>query len=149
MIQESRISAQNRIATPETGVAQQETSVARLVSGIVDDAQELLKQQIALLKHEVRRDLKEARKISVSFGVCCVAGLLSVVLFSFMLVYLVNWLWPVVPLWVCFGIFGVVGGVVAISLFFVAKERLEEMTPLSQEALDATKENLQWTTKPR
>ena len=38
-----------------------EPSVTRLVTGIIDDAQELLREQIRLFKHEVRRDLKDAR----------------------------------------------------------------------------------------
>jgi len=128
--------------------AASETSVTRLVSGIVDDAQELLRQQIVLLKHEVRRDLRDARQMGVSFVVSMLLGGIAVVLLSFMLVYLVNWLWTV-PLWIGFGMVGCISAVVGVGLFLFAREKLEEMTPVSDEARDALKENLQWTRKPR
>jgi hypothetical protein len=137
-----------RMSTPEP-VTQPEPSVTRLVSGIVDDAHDLVRQQIQLLKHEILRDLKEARRISISFAVSCVSGGVALLLLSFMLVYLVNWLWPSQPLWVGFAFVGGLCAVTCVGLFFFAKERLEEIAPISEEALNATKENLQWTRKPR
>lgn len=141
MFHDSNLSTQDPVAT-------REPSVAQLVTGIVDDAQELMRQQIALFKHELRKDLKEAKRVSISFAVSCLLGGTAVLLLSFMLVYLVNWLWPAVPAWVGFGIIGALYAVICISLFFFAKEKLEDMAPLSDEALNATKENLQWTRKP-
>ena len=38
------------------------TSLTALVAGIVNDAQELLKQQVALLKHDVRQDIRQAKE---------------------------------------------------------------------------------------
>jgi cobalamin biosynthesis protein CobD/CbiB len=129
--------------------ANQEQSVTQLVSGIVDDAQVLLRQQIALLKHEVRKDLQEAKQLSLSFLAGGMACAVSTVLCSFALVYLLNWLWPVIPLWAGFAIVGFVFAMAASILFYAAKQRLEEITPISDEAQQAIKENLQWTTKPK
>ena len=94
-----------------------EPSVTALVSGIVGDAQELLRQQITLLKHEVRRDLKDARQMSVSFAACCILGAIAAVVWTFMLVYLVTWIWPSVPLWIGFGGVGCILSVAAAGLF--------------------------------
>src|ERR1043166_6913736 len=106
---------------PET-----EASVARLVTGIVDDAQQLLRQQITLLKHEVRRDLKDARQMSVSFAASCILGGIAPVLLAFTLVYLVSWIWPGLPLWGSFaGMTCVLGGTATVLLFF-ARGKLED-----------------------
>jgi len=127
----------------------QEQSVTRLVSGIVNDAQDLMRQQIALLKHEVRKDLREAKELSLSFLAGAVTCAVSTALCSFALVYLLYWVWPVIPLWASFAIFGFLFGLAALILFYAAKQKLEEITPISDEAQQAIKENLQWTTKPK
>jgi hypothetical protein len=136
--------------TPEPAAqANQEHSVTQLVSGIVDDAQVLLRQQIALLKHEVRKDLREAKQVSMTFLVGSVVGGIAAVMWSFALVYLLNWLWPVIPVWASFAIFGLVFSLVGLTLVYTAKQKLQEIVPISDEAQQAIKENLQWTTKPR
>ncbi len=129
--------------------ANQDQSVTQLVSGIVNDAQDLMRQQIALLKHEVRKDLREAKQLSFSFLAGAMMCAVSTVLCCFALVYLVNWLWPVIPLWASFAIFGFIFGMAALVLFYSAKQKLEEITPISDEAQQAIKENLQWTTRPK
>jgi len=134
-------------AMPETtSNGNQEASVTQLVSGIVDDAQELLRQQIALLKHEVRKDIRDAKQLSISFVAGAVIALLAGILWSFTLVYLLN---LVLPLWASFAIIGALCALIAWGCFFFAKEKLEEITPLSEEAQQAIKENVQWTTKPK
>jgi hypothetical protein len=136
---------------PETARnGNQEGSVTQLVSGIVDDAQELLRQQISLLKHEVRRDIQEAKQLSISFVAGVSVAAMAGILWCFTLVYLVNWLWPVIPMWGSFAIIGAICTVIAAACFYLAKEKLEEITtPLSEEAQQAIKENVQWTTKPK
>jgi phosphotransferase system glucose/maltose/N-acetylglucosamine-specific IIC component len=138
----------SNVSTQDPVASTRDASVAQLVTGIVGDAQELMRQQITLFKHELRKDLKEAKQVSISFAVSCLLGGISVLLLSFMLAYLVNWLWPAMPVWVGFGIIGALYAVICISLFFFAKEKLQDMAPMSDEALNATKENLQWTRKP-
>jgi hypothetical protein len=141
MFQETTLGTQEPIA--------HEPSVTNLVSGIVNDAQVLLRQQIALLKHEVRKDLRDARQMSISFVASCLVCGIAAVLLSFMLVHLVNWIWPAVPLWAGFGVIGAILTGIGGGLFFFAREKFEEIAPLSDEAREALKENLQWTTKPR
>jgi hypothetical protein len=126
-----------------------EPSVTSLVTGIVNDAQELIKQQLALFKHEIRQDVEKAKDAARSLAFSAGLLLLGVVLLCFMLVHLLNWLIPQLPLWACYGIVGGVLAGVGVGLFLYGRQRLAEIHPLSDQAAEGLKENLEWTTKPR
>jgi len=123
-----------------------EPSVTGLLTGIVNDAQRLINQQLTLFKHEMKKDVRDAKEglpaLGVGLGVLMVAGLLL----GFTLVYLLA-LIPGLPLWACYAIvtavFGVVGGV----LLFTAVKKFEQL-PMSESAVEATKENVEWLTHP-
>jgi len=126
--------------------SQTEPSMTRLVSGIIDDAQQLFKHQAELLKHDIRKDLNEAKEASLSIGVGAVLLGVGAVLLSFMLVHLLSWAVPAIPLW---GGFGIVGGVLAVVggvVFYRGEEKLEHLNPLPEESAEGLKENLQWKT---
>lgn len=123
-----------------------ENSVTQLVSGIVDDTQRLLKQQGELLKADIRKDLREAKEVGITM---IAAGSLlgsGGLLLLFMLVHLLSWAIPDLPLW---GSFGIVGGLLALAggiVFYRGQEKLENLNPLPEHSAEAIKENLQWTT---
>jgi hypothetical protein len=125
-----------------------EPSVASLLSGIVNDAQELIKQQLALFKHEVRQDLARTREIAVSLAVAAPLLLFGTLLLCVMLVALLAEV-AGLPWW---GSFGIIGGalfVIGGGLALVAYQRLESFKPVSDPTAEALKENLEWTTKPK
>jgi hypothetical protein len=124
-------------------------SLGTLVSGIIDDAQKLIEQQITLLKQEIRKEIQDAKDtgklLGAGVGLLCAAG----VLLLFMLVYLLYWLAaPHLPLWSCYAIIGgalaLVGGVV----FYVGQQKLEHLNVVPEQTTQALKENLQWKTNP-
>jgi len=123
-----------------------DTSVTHLVTGIIDDAQHLLKQQAELLKADIRKDLRQAKEVGIAM---ITAGALlgsGGILLLFMLVHLLSWAIPDLPLW---GSFGIVGGVLAIAggiVFYRGQEKLETLNPLPEQSAEAMKENLQWKT---
>jgi len=57
-----------------------DSGVGELVAGIVHDAQELIGQQLALFKQEVRQDLRRARDgagfMAAAAGACLIGSLL-------------------------------------------------------------------------
>ena len=83
-----------------------EAAVMELVSGIITDVQVLIKQQLALFRHEIKGEIGRARDA----GFLVVGGLAIVltgsVLLCGMLVHLLAWMAPDVPLWGCYGIVG-------------------------------------------
>jgi len=120
--------------------------VGELVSGIVQDAQELIGQQLALFKQEMRQDLKRAREgvglLAVATGVLLVGS----VLLGLMLVHLLAWLAPSWPLWICYAIIG--GALAGIGAFLAlqGREKLGHVVP--EQTAKALEENLEWKTKP-
>jgi len=130
--------------THDTGTSH---SVAPLVTGIVNDLQELLKQNLALFKVEVREDFKKTKEsvaaLGVGIGLAALGGLLLVL----MLVYLLWWAVPALPLWACFGIVGGVLTGAGFALYMRGKKKLESFNPLPDESAEALKENVQWITK--
>jgi len=126
-----------------------EASVTGLVSGIIDDAQNLLKQQLDLLKADVRKDLKEAKEVGMSMALAGALMGVGGLLLSFMLVHFLSWAIPDLPHW---GSFAIVGGLFAAAggtLFYLGRERLEKLNPLPENSMEAVKENLQWQTNPK
>jgi len=123
-------------------------SVAPLVSGIINDVQDLLKENLALFKVEVKEDLKKTKEAAAALGVgigLAVVGGLHLIL---MLVFLLEWIFrPHLALWVCFGIVGAAFGGIGLALYLRGKSKLESFTPLPVESAEALKENVQWITK--
>jgi uncharacterized membrane protein len=122
-------------------------SLTGLVSGIVNDLQELFKQQIALFKHELREELRQTAMAAVSCvlgGVVCAVGTL---LFAFGIVHLLSW-GTELPLWGSFLIFAAVFLVVGGILAAVGAAKFKSIKPPAETA-EALKENVQWIMKPK
>ncbi len=123
---------------------QEEFSVTSLLKGIVSDAQELIQQQLALFRAEIKDDFRK----TVGILIAIVSGAFMVAvggaLLCFMVVHLLNSVAPSLPLWGCFGIVGggvaLIGGIVA----YVAIAKFKTFNPLPDESVQALKENVQW-----
>jgi hypothetical protein len=120
-----------------------EPSVTSLISGIIGDVQELSRQQLALFKSEITADLRRTREVAVSWSIGLGVALVGALMLCLMLVYLLNWAtgWP---LWVCFGIVGVIALAGGAVLFYSGKKSLEQFT--LDRSVTALKENVQCLT---
>ena len=124
-------------------------SVTSLVSGIISDAQELIRQQLALLRWEIRDDFR--RTVQILIATFSGAFLVAVggALLCFMLVHLLNSLVPALPLWACFGIIGAAVTLIGGGTCYLALSRFKTFNPLPDESAQALKENVQWITNRR
>lgn len=124
-------------------------TMTSLVRGIVDDAQDLIRQQFTLLKVEVQQDMRKTSEAATSLAVGLAVCLIGLILLSFMLVYLLHAAFLDVPLWVWFGVVG--GGITAIGvgLAVIAIVKFRSFNPLPDETAKALEENLAWTMKPK
>jgi hypothetical protein len=119
-------------------------SITSLLKGIVSDAQDLVQQQLALFRAEIKDDFRKTVSILIAIGSGVFLVGIGGTLLCFMLVHLLVSLAPALPLWGCFGIVGagvtLVGGIIA----YAALARFKTFNPLPDESVQALKENVQW-----
>jgi len=126
-----------------------EPSLTQLLGGIVGDAQNLFKQQLAMFRTEIKMDVRRTKQALVAL-ICGVAvASIGVILLCFALVYGLAALVPSLPLWGCFAIVGGVFAVVGGLAFYSAVRQFQEFNPLPDESAQALKENMQWISQPR
>ena len=123
-----------------------EPSVAVLLGGIVQDAKDLLNQEVAMLKLEARDELGKAKSAALALGIgigIVVAGgmLLSVMLVQVLAVF------TELPLWGCYGIVGI--GLVVLGGVWLAvgKSTATDLTVAQRPMVNTRKENGQWHTE--
>jgi hypothetical protein len=131
--------------TRETGSG---PSVASLLSGVVNDAQELIKQQLALFRHDLRQDVARTREIALSLAVALPFLLVGGFLLCLTLVALIHEVGGL-PWWAATLIVGGALFLIGGGLALLARQRLETFKPVSDPTAEALKENLEWTTRPK
>jgi protein-S-isoprenylcysteine O-methyltransferase Ste14 len=123
-------------------------SLTSLLTGIVNDAQELFKQQLALFKTEVQEDMRKTREAATSLALGAVVALIGVILLCFMLVHLLHAVTdPQWPLWACYGTVGGAVVVIGAVLLGLAYARFKSFNPLPDKTAAALQENLEWKTR--
>jgi hypothetical protein len=122
------------------------TSVTGLVTGIIGDAQTLLKQQAEMLKAEVREDFQRSKR-AAEFGavgiVCTTVGALGLIT---ALAYLLHEQFQF-AMWASWGIVGVLFTIAGVALGGFSYVLLERFNPLPDKTFNALKENITWQTK--
>jgi Flp pilus assembly protein TadB len=117
-------------------------SVTSLVGGIVQDIQQLVRQEIRLARTEMRQEWDKAKTAAGAMAVA--AGLLGlgVLLLCLMFVYLINYFG--LALWGCYGIVAgvlILCGLVVAGLAYARAKTVHVIPPQTAQTL---KENVQW-----
>jgi hypothetical protein len=123
-----------------------EPSMTSLVSGIINDAQDLLKQQVSLLKQELREDVRKTKEAALSLALGLGIGLIGALLLGQMLSLVLNWAVPSLPLWACYGIVGGLLTALAGGMLWAGTKKFQSFNPLPEQSVQALKENLTWKT---
>lgn len=122
------------------------TSFTSLVGDLASDANELLRQEVALTKLEVQYELRKAKTAAMALGVGIGVAILGGMLLMLMVVHLLAAL-TVVPLWGCYGIVGsglvVLGGV----WLAVAKAAANKLGVVPAGTAERINESAQWLTQ--
>jgi uncharacterized membrane protein YqjE len=123
-------------------------SMSSLVTGIIHDVEDLVKQQLTLFRSELEKDVRKTKAavIPLGLGVWCV--LLGMAALFQMLVYLLHGA-SSIPLWGCYGLVGLVSALVGGILVYVGMTKLESFNPLREESANALKENVQCLMNPK
>lgn len=123
-------------------------TVTELVSGIVGDMQRLARQQMDMLKAEVREDMDKSKR-ALELGGLAVA-LLSVggIALVFALVYLLRDV-AHLPEWAAWLIFAGVCLAAGIAAGLAARSLFKSFNPLPDKTFTALQENITWQTQPQ
>ena len=122
---------------------ERDASVASLLGGIVNDAQELVRKEIALARQEIREEIGNAKdagiRLGIAIGVLAIGGLLLVLMLAQALADLLNW-----PTWAGYGVVGVVLAIVGYILLSSAQKRMKQINPVPEKTVETMKENVEW-----
>jgi hypothetical protein len=132
----------------ETVVPPEAESVSRLGASIIADAQDLIKQQVALVRAELKADFRSTVRAAwlLTWGVA--AGVPAAILLGNMLVYLLHEL-AAFPMWAGNGIVGGALAVLSAALIVAGRQRFRSINPVPDQAIEAFKENVRWMTTPK
>ena len=123
-------------------------TVTGLVSGIIADAQELVKQQVAMVRAELRADFQRTVRAAALLAVGGLAAVPAVFLVCNMFVFMLHEL-AHLSVWASYGIVGGAFVVLSAVLVGVGIQRFRSFNPLPDQSVEAFKENVRWMTNPK
>lgn len=121
-----------------------ESTVTPLLREILDDARRLMHQEAQLVRVEVHEESAKMRKALTYVITGGVALFLAALLCSFMVVQLVATEWLRAPLWVSFGIVGLVSAILGVGLVYLGARRLKSVRESSERAMKTLREGFGW-----
>jgi len=120
-----------------------DASLATLLSGIVGDAQALVRQEIALARQEIREEISVAKDAGIALmiagAVLAIGGLFLLITLALGLAALLNW-----PSWAGFGLVGLVAAIAGAVMLSSARQRLHQVHPVPERTVETMKENIEW-----
>lgn len=100
--------------------------VASMVGGIVEDAQKLVRQEIALAQHEIGQAWDKGKTAGALLAAALAVFIVGGVLLGIMLAKLLEQLWPNHE-WACFGIVGGLAVLLGGALSYYGLHRIKEV----------------------
>lgn len=117
--------------------------MAELVADIVQDAQKLIRQELALVRTEIQQELSRAKAAAVLFAFAAVAFGLGGILLALALVRGLEAL-SGLPLWLDYGIISIVYLGTGFFLLQKGNNKAEQVDFVPRETVETVKENVQW-----
>jgi hypothetical protein len=117
-------------------------SLAALLGGILNNAKDLLRQELTLATLEGHDALGHIKAAALSLGIGVGVAAVGGMLLSVMLVHVLA-TYTAVPLWGCYGVVGGVLAVLGWGLLASGRHTGEEIDVLPQ-TVESMKENGQW-----
>jgi len=121
-------------------------TVTSLVTGILDDAQKLVRQQFEMLKAEVHEDLQKSKRAAEFGGLGAVLLTVGILGLVTALAYFLHEQFQL-SLWISWAITGGFFVILGTALAATSYILLERFSPFPTKTLHALQENLEWKTK--
>jgi hypothetical protein len=120
-----------------------DTSVSELISGLLGDAQQLVRREIDLAKREVTIELDKVKQGAVALGIGAGVAIIGALLLAHMLVYLVQTLTGL-SLWVSYLIVGALFAIGGGVMLMQGLKRMKEVDPMPRETIESVRKDVQW-----
>jgi membrane protein implicated in regulation of membrane protease activity len=121
-------------------------SIGGLVRGILNDLRELVREEIALARVEVRDTAGRAKLAAASLGAAVVAlafgGTFLLIAVAVGIADLFNW-----PVWAGFLVVALLLSVAGAVMFAAGRKRLRTIQPVPEQTVQTLKENSEWIAK--
>jgi len=120
-----------------------EPTLAELVNGLMSDATLLLRQELALARHELYEEARKTKAAAASagigIGIAAIGGLLLIIMLVHLLRALTEW-----PIWTCYGIVGGIFALLGVALLYGARRQISRIYVVPQQTVETMKENVRW-----
>jgi len=118
-------------------------SVAELVSGLVSDAQQLVRREIDLAKQEVTNEIDKARQGAIALGIGAGVAAIGAILLALTLVHLLNEVLNL-SLWVSYLIVGGLFAAIGAFLLIQGINRMKQIDPVPHETIESVRKDVEW-----
>ena len=123
-----------------------EPTITQLVGDLLADARQLMRQELALAKHEIRGEIRKATGASIALGAGIGLAALGGLLFIIAVVHLLHAVTDL-PLWACYGIVAGLCAVVGFILLYLGKRQMSQIEIIPQQTVETMRENVKWMKK--
>jgi len=117
-------------------------SIPQLIKSLFEDTRELIREELALARAEIREELSRLQTVAVAFGAAAVAGAIGVVVLCIAvasaIAYFLAW-----PAWAGYAITALVLLAAAFGLMKYGQQQLGDVRALPK-TTETVKENLTW-----
>jgi hypothetical protein len=121
-------------------------SIGGLVRGILTDLRQLVREEIALARVEVRETAGRAKLAAASLGAAVVAlafgGTFLLIAVAVGIADLLDW-----PVWAGFLVVALLLSVAGAAMFAAGRKRLRTIQPVPEQTVQSIKENSEWIAK--
>jgi len=133
-----------------------EPGFATLVRGIVNDVEELVKDQIRFARAEIKEEARKGREAAIILASGAALGFLGVLFLGISLAHLLHWLTEPagadlahLPLWGCHAIVAVIFLIAGGGLSVLGWRTFSPLSPVPTQTAQTIKENVEWITNSK
>ena len=117
--------------------------VIAVLRGIITDTQTLLRQEVALVRSEVRQDFKAASQVAAGAAVGAVVASMAGLLMCLAIAHYISWSFPEIPLWGSYLSVGLGLGVAAAAILTNVRREARQLE-VAPQTINSLKENAKW-----
>lgn len=121
-------------------------SIGGLIRGILMDLRQLMREEIALARVEIREQAGRAKVAAASLGAAAAAlafgGIFLLVALAVGIADLLDW-----PVWTGFLIVSLLLSLVGFVMLSAGRKRLRSLQPVPEQTVQTLKENSEWIAK--